>query len=48
MNPRTYFLSKPEEFDKTVLEGVHSVGISGATSTPKWQMEKLKQLILLS
>lgn len=48
INPRTYFLSKPEEFDKTVLEGVHSVGISGATSTPKWQMEKLKQLILLS
>ena len=48
INPRTYFLSNPEEFDKTVLEGVHSVGISGATSTPKWQMEKLKQLILLS
>ncbi len=48
INPRTYFLSKPEEFDKTVLEGVHSVGISGAASTPKWQMEKLKQLILLS
>lgn len=48
INPRTYFLSKLEEFDKTVLEGVHSVGISGATSTPKWQMEKLKQLILLS
>lgn len=48
INPRTYFLNNPEEFDKTVLEGVHSVGISGATSTPKWQMEKLKQLILLS
>jgi 4-hydroxy-3-methylbut-2-en-1-yl diphosphate reductase len=48
VNPSTCFLSKPEDFDATLIEGAVSVGISGATSTPKWQMEKLKQLILLS
>lgn len=46
INPRSYFLSKPEDVDFSLLDGIQSVGISGATSTPKWQMERLKELIL--
>ena len=34
-----------EEVDFTVFEGVKSVGICGATSTPKWLMEELKRKI---
>ncbi len=45
INPQTYFISSPEELDKSWLEGKKSVGISGATSTPKWLIEKIYDLI---
>ena len=38
-NPRSYFVSHPEEVTPDMVEGAQSVGICGATSTPKWQME---------
>ena len=38
-NPRSYFVSHPEEVTPEMLAGAESVGICGATSTPKWQME---------
>jgi 4-hydroxy-3-methylbut-2-enyl diphosphate reductase len=39
VNPRTYFVSQVEEIDPEWIEGVNSVGICGATSTPMWLME---------
>ena len=45
INPQTYFISSPEELDKSWLAGKKSVGISGATSTPKWLIEKIYDLI---
>ncbi len=45
-NPRTYFVSVPEEVQPWWFEGVDSVGICGATSTPQWLMEKVKEHIL--
>ena len=38
-NPRTHFVSAPEELDKSWFDGASTVGICGATSTPPWQME---------
>jgi 4-hydroxy-3-methylbut-2-enyl diphosphate reductase len=46
VNPNTYLIDQPEEIDKSQLEGVKSIGICGATSTPKWLMEECKKRIL--
>ena len=45
MNPNTYLIDQPEEIDRTLLDGVKSIGICGATSTPKWLMEECKEVI---
>lgn len=44
-NPRSYFISKPEEIDFSWLEGAQRIGITGATSTPQWLMEAVKAYI---
>jgi 4-hydroxy-3-methylbut-2-enyl diphosphate reductase len=44
-NPNTYFIEDETELRKEWFEGKSSVGISGATSTPQWLMEKVKQSI---
>jgi 4-hydroxy-3-methylbut-2-enyl diphosphate reductase len=44
-NPRTYFISSPEEIDFSWLEGAQRIGITGATSTPQWLMEAVKAYI---
>lgn len=42
-NANTYFVSSAEEVDINVLLGKpKSIGICGATSTPKWQMQEVK------
>lgn len=46
VNPNSYQIDKPEEIDKSLLHGVHSIGICGATSTPKWLMEACKDMIM--
>ena len=46
VNENSYLIDQPEEIDKTLLEGVQSIGICGATSTPKWLMEECKKKIL--
>lgn len=44
-NPRSYFISKPEEFKSQWIKNVKSIGISGATSTPEWLMKNLAEKI---
>ena len=39
VNPRSHMVDDPSEIDLGWLDGVTSVGICGATSTPKWLME---------
>ncbi|RMF53541.1 MAG: 4-hydroxy-3-methylbut-2-enyl diphosphate reductase [Bacteroidetes bacterium] len=41
-NPRSYYISSPEEIQWAWLEGAQRIGIAGATSTPHWLMEKVK------
>ena len=45
VNPNSYLIDQPEEIDKQLLQGVQSIGICGATSTPKWLMEDCKEVI---
>ena len=44
-NPRTHFVENEKELDPAWFAGVGRVGISGATSTPQWLMEKVKTAI---
>jgi 4-hydroxy-3-methylbut-2-enyl diphosphate reductase len=45
VNPRTHFVSSKEEIEKIWFEGAGKVGICGATSTPMWLMEAVKERI---
>jgi 4-hydroxy-3-methylbut-2-enyl diphosphate reductase len=45
INHDTYFVSSPEELDKSWFRGKKSVGICGATSTPKWLIENIRDII---
>ena len=38
VNPNTYLIEGPEEINPQWLEDIKTVGICGATSTPKWLM----------
>lgn len=40
-NPNTLFISEASEITEPLPPGVHSVGVCGATSTPKWLMEEV-------
>lgn len=40
VNPRTYFISSPEELRVEWTQGAKSIGICGATSTPAWLMQQ--------
>lgn len=44
-NPNTYFVSDESELDKSWFVNAKSVGICGATSTPRWLMEKIGELV---
>lgn len=45
-NPNTYQIESPEDIDLSQTDDIGSIGICGATSTPKWLMENCKQTIL--
>ena len=45
VNQNVHLISELEELDFSLLKGVRSVGICGATSTPKWLMEEVKEKI---
>ena len=45
VNPNTYLVEHPQEIQKDWLEGIQTVGICGATSTPRWLMEQCSEAI---
>jgi (E)-4-hydroxy-3-methyl-but-2-enyl pyrophosphate reductase (IPP and DMAPP forming) len=45
VNPDTHFVSSHEEIDKSWFAGKCSIGICGATSTPKWLIENIRDII---
>ena len=46
VNPNSYQIESAKEIDLGWLEGVSTIGICGATSTPKWLMEECRDYIL--
>ena len=46
VNPNSYQIERAEEIDFNWLNGVKTIGICGATSTPKWLMEECRDAIL--
>lgn len=46
VNPNSRLIEGPAEIDPSWLEGVQTVGICGATSTPKWLMEQCRDALL--
>lgn len=46
VNPNSHQVEKPEEIDMAWLKGIRTIGICGATSTPKWLMEQCRDHIL--
>jgi len=45
-NPRTYMVSAPGDMDVKWFVGASSVGVCGATSTPRWLMEEVQQNVM--
>ncbi len=45
VNPNSHLIEGPDEIDPLWLENVETVGICGATSTPKWLMEQCRDAI---
>jgi 4-hydroxy-3-methylbut-2-enyl diphosphate reductase len=46
-NANTYLIANPDDINPQWLKNVRSVGVCGATSTPKWLMEDVAQKIEL-
>ena len=44
-NPRTILIEEPGQLNPKLFEGVNSVGVCGATSTPSWLMEQVAREI---
>ena len=48
VNPNSHLIEGANEIDPSWLEGISSVGICGATNTPKWLMEQCREYLLLN
>lgn len=46
VNPNSYQIERAEEIDLDWLKDINTIGICGATSTPKWLMEECRDFIL--
>ena len=46
VNPNSHLVEDPCEIQTSWLEGIQTVGICGATSTPRWLMEQCRDAIL--
>ena len=45
VNPRTYLIYDETQLDPSWTRGAETVGICGATSTPLWLMERVKDAL---
>lgn len=46
VNPNSYQIESAHEIDMNWIKGVKTIGICGATSTPKWLMEECRDYIM--
>lgn len=45
VNENSLFIDSPDDIDETEVKKAQSIGICGATSTPKWLMEKVAERV---
>jgi 4-hydroxy-3-methylbut-2-enyl diphosphate reductase len=45
INDNTYLISNESQLKREWFDSVSSIGICGATSTPRWLMEKVKSSV---
>ncbi len=45
VNPNSHLIDNEEEIDESLFQNIESIGICGATSTPKWLMENIYHYI---
>ncbi|MDE5806744.1 MAG: 4-hydroxy-3-methylbut-2-enyl diphosphate reductase [Muribaculaceae bacterium] len=45
VNPRTYLVSDESDLNMESLQGAERIGICGATSTPRWLMQRIAEII---
>ena len=45
VNPNSHLIEDPEEIDPAWLSGIRTIGICGATSTPRWLMEQCRDAV---
>ncbi|MCI1681819.1 MAG: 4-hydroxy-3-methylbut-2-enyl diphosphate reductase [Bacteroides sp.] len=45
INPNSFLIESADEIDKDLLDKAQTIGICGATSTPKWLMEEISEAI---
>lgn len=45
VNERVFFIEDAKEIDFSWFENIDTIGITGATSTPQWYMEKVKSVL---
>lgn len=46
VNPNSHLIEGPDEIKREWIEGIDTIGICGATSTPKWIMERCRDRII--
>ena len=46
VNPRTHLISNESELKPEWVEGAGNIGICGATSTPRWLMERVRDALI--
>ena len=44
-NPNTYFIESADELNREWFAEIETVGITGATSTPEWYLNHIKEVI---
>ena len=46
VNPHTYLISNESELRREWFVGAETIGVSGATSTPRWLMERVRDILM--
>lgn len=46
VNPHTYLISNESELRREWFVGAETIGVCGATSTPRWLMERVRDILM--
>ncbi|MBP5682769.1 MAG: 4-hydroxy-3-methylbut-2-enyl diphosphate reductase, partial [Bacteroidales bacterium] len=46
-NPRTHYITSVNDLNEQILIGADIIGLTGATSTPKWLLQQVAEKVAL-